>query len=78
MGILSWMNSMKQKSYDNCYCYTNNIEKENLGQSNLLHCNGLWGGDYWTEHLQYECINCPYLNQKVFDYKGKVKSKKHQ
>ena len=46
-------------SYD---CYT---EMEQRGIASYGLCNGLAGGDKFSDYLQYECIDCPHFTNNI-------------
>lgn len=44
---------------DNCYS-----EMSKIGFAKDGKCHGLYGGDQLSEHLDYRCIDCPYLAEE--------------
>lgn len=44
--------------HDKCY-----INKEDHGYAVFGECSGEVDGDRSTEHLDYKCIDCPYLRK---------------
>lgn len=51
--LLDKYKKIKQNHYDKCY------SQMKCSKTNDK-CYGLFGGDWETEYLQYECIDCPY------------------
>ena len=40
-------------SHESCY-----TKREQEGTATMGCCSGLWGGDYYTNYLQYSCVGC--------------------
>ena len=61
MKIISWIKNKITKilySWSKQECYD---EMEKRGYAVFGMCGGQVGGDYYTEYLSYECVDCPYF-----------------
>lgn len=41
-------------------CYKN---REYLGHAAMGNCSGIWGGDYYSEYLEYSCVACSHYTK---------------
>lgn len=48
---------LPELTYENCY-----VAMRKRGYAHDGRCSGLVGGDSHTENLNYNCIDCPYLD----------------
>lgn len=58
--LIDFFDRIKYRLSKDC-CYD---EMEKRGSAHSKRCNGLMGGDRYTNYLSYGCVDCPYLDLK--------------
>lgn len=56
---LQAIHSLFKITHEPCY-----LQRQKEGIATVYGCNGLVGGDRSTNYLQYQCIDCPYFNDR--------------
>lgn len=59
---------IRMKCYTDTFheiCYME-LDKEKMLETNGK-CKGLAGGDRYSNYLSYECIDCPYFNEEIWN-----------
>lgn len=54
--IKKLINKFKKSSKEKCY---NTMKQYGIAENEF--CNGVFGGDYNTGYLSYDCIDCKYF-----------------
>lgn len=63
MLIKSIRDFIRRFTHSREWCHEEMQKRGSVGQNG---CQGLVGGDYGTDYLQYECIGCPYIDPEVY------------
>lgn len=56
--MFHWIKNRLNEHYRKCFEV---MKKKYTSNTHLDKCYGMYGGDWYTDNLSYECLDCPYL-----------------